>query len=286
MIRKLAPLLAALSLAAGCGGAEQKGALLAQPAGVVRDESPMSLVPAGTFYRGREAPVPIPRGEEPPDSSPGRTLYLDAFYIDRFEVSNDAYARFVAETGHPFPRLRGGGPRWGGDWSRFSWKKGRPPLGAGDLPVTLVSWFDAEAYCAWVGKRLPTEAEWEKAARGTDRRVYPWGDAFAAGRANAGKKYEGPVPGGSFPGGASPYGVMDMAGNVAEWVSDYYDPAYYAVAPARNPKGPARGGLRSARGGYWSQPPEVARTDRRFSGPPAGRHGGVGFRCARPARGR
>lgn len=264
MIRKLAPLLAALSLAAGCVGAEQKGALLAQPAGVVRDESPMSLVPAGTFRRGREAPVPLPRGEEPPDSSPGRTLYLDAFYIDRFEVSNDAYARFVAETGHPFPRLRGSGPRWGGNWSRFSWKEGRPPPGAGDLPVTLVSWFDAEAYCAWVGKRLPTEAEWEKAARGMDARYFPWGSRFDPARLNHAYVHEGTTPAGAFPSGASPYGALDMAGNVFEWTASAF--------------GPGRAVMKG--GGSWDDAPGITRAAARHGRDPKARHLLFGFRCA------
>ncbi len=270
----------------GCGGAGTGGSLPAAPAGVVRDKVPMAAVPAGYFIRGGRGAKP---GEKIPgvdakkkkiDNTPTRRIYLGAFRIDKFEVTNAAYGRFVAATGHSPPRLPGREKPWGGNWSRFVWGGRKPPPGAGDLPVSLVSWFDAEAYCAWAGKRLPSEAEWEKAARGPGGNIYPWGSAPSPGTANFGKRHEGPLPVGSFPSGKSPYGVMDMAGNVAEWANDYYHPAYYARSPDRDPRGPKRGSRRVVRGGNWRDSADKIRTVHRWSGVPSGKHGGVGFRCA------
>lgn len=271
-----------LLLAFGCGRGEPRGRLPVAPVGVVRDKVKMVSVPAGYFIRGRKTrpgakTVPGVSGSKNKvqDNSPERRIYVDAFQIDQFEVTNEAYSRFVSEMGRPPPTVGRSG-----QWSRFAWEGRRPPPGAGDLPVTLVTWFDAEAYCAWAGKRLPTEAEWEKAARGPDGQAYPWGDTPASGAANLEKRYEGPLPGGSFPADRSPYGAIDMAGNVSEWVHDYYDPAAYARSAERNPTGPPRGSLRVVRGGFWRDPLENGRADRRWNGIPSARHGGVGFRCA------
>jgi len=139
--------------------------------------------------------------------APQRKVTLKAFYIDIVEVSNAEYKKFVDATGHKPP---------------LNWEKGNYPAGKANHPVTYVTWQDAVDYATWAGKRLPSEAEWEKAARGTDGRLYPWGDEFDAGRCNVriwGQSLDDTVPVESFPTGASPYGALNMAGNVFEWTT-------------------------------------------------------------------
>jgi len=207
------------------------------------------------------------------DETPRRTIYLDAFYIDRWEVTNREFAAFVAATGYVTDAERKGESK--------TW---RAPDTAGreSYPVVWMSWNDADAYCQWAGKRLPTEAEWEKAARGTDGRIWPWGSNWEAGRANTGDGGAGNVAAvGNYPDSASPYGVMDMTGNVWEWVADWYDPFWYASSPTHNPGGPLSGVSRVLRGGSFRNPPWEVRAVHRHSGGPDGYALDHGFRCAR-----
>lgn len=280
MKRIAALILLAVSGISGCGGSASGGRLPPLPAGAA-NRSPMVFIAAGKFFRGRDAARGLKKKKKKDSASPRRRIFVGAFEIDKFEVTHSAYERFVRSANRRPPGAAGKGR--GGPWERFVWDGKKAPPGTGDIPVTLITWFEAEAYCAWVGKRLPTEAEWEKAARGTDGRIYPWGDSAAPEAANFGKRHSGPLPGGNFALDKSPYGVMDMAGNVAEWVNDYFGPGYYADSPARNPKGPRRGNHRSVRGGFWDSPEKEIRTDWRWHGAPSKSHGGVGVRCARSA---
>ncbi len=235
----------------------------------------MVFVPAGSFLMGSA------EGEK--DEAPPHTVFLDAFAIDRTEVTNAAYALFWKADGGPES------PHTPGSFEGAQWPdvaRERP-----DHPVVGVTWFDAAAYCRWAGKRLPTEAEWEKAARGTDGRVWPWGGAFGGdtGRANVysgGDGYpQSTAPVGRFPSGASPCGALDMAGNVWEWVADWYGSDAYVRSPRKNPKGPDRGGVRTLRGGSWAATRVYARTTYRNSSfLPTERLRDVGFRCAADAR--
>ncbi len=220
----------------------------------------MVLIPAGPFIMG---------SDEESDERPPHRVYLDAFYIDRYPVTNSEYAKFVRDTGHPPP------PHWepyGGTY----------PPGKGNHPVAYVCWFDARDYATWAGKRLPTEAEWEKAARGTDGRRYPWGDRFDSDYCNTDEsEYWDTTPVDAFsPVGDSPYGVADMAGNVWEWVADWYDREYYRRSPARNPRGPEKGRTKVLRGGAWDFDARQARCSARNHEYPGPRHGLIGFRCA------
>ena len=231
------------------------------------DPVPMVTIAAGGFLMGN------PDGVGRADEWPQRSVYLDTFAIDQVEVTNERYMTFVATTGHRNP------PNPYGTGPLLSAK------GIEQLPVVQVTWYDAKAYCSWAKKRLPTEAEWEKAARGTDGRKFPWGSqAPTMKRANFDREWDEENtlhPVGTLPDGDSPYGVKDLSGNAREWVHDWYDSEYYKHAPDRNPRGPEKGIVRSIRGGSWHSPTSDITTSARGRGGFALQTHGTGFRCAR-----
>ena len=231
------------------------------------DPVPMLTILAGRFLMGNA------EGKGRADERPQRSVYLDTFAIDQVEVTNERYMRFVTATGHRNP------PNPYGTGELVSTK------GIEQLPVVQVTWHDAKAYCSWAKKRLPTEAEWEKAARGTDGRKFPWGNEPPTPKqANFDREWEDEKTlhaVGALPEGDSPYGVKDMSGSAREWVQDWYDAEYYKHGPVRNPRGPEKGIVRSIRGGSWHSPISDITTSARGRGGFALQTHGTGFRCAR-----
>jgi formylglycine-generating enzyme required for sulfatase activity len=233
-----------------------------KPASAQHQNWSMALVPAGEFTMGSAT------GDA--DELPVHTVYMDAFFMDKHQLSVAQYARFLEDTRHEVPP----------EWSLINRPQNR------NRPVANVDWADAATYCKWAGKRLPTEAEWEKAARGTDGRTYPWGNQPpTALHANSGKKvwsnHAVLTPVGMFEEGKSPYGIYDMAGNVWEWVGDWYAPDYYKTSPQQNPTGPPTGGSKVIRGGSWGSGQEAMRAADREIHLPSFRGYGTGFRCAK-----
>jgi formylglycine-generating enzyme required for sulfatase activity len=218
----------------------------------------MVLVPGGTFLMGRDSGDAYER--------PSHTVVLAPFFIDRTEVTREAYARFLKETGRKAPD---------------GWQDTDPPGGTERLPVTGVSWDDAVAYATWAGKRLPTEAEWEFAARGDDGRRYPWGNQWRAKRANAFTSAAGRmVEVGSYPEGESPFGLVDVCGNAWEWTASDLE----AYPGGRLPEA-AGADDKVIRGGCWKSNAEQSSTTYRYGWPARGAHDytDTGFRCAMDA---
>lgn len=299
-----------------------------------KDNSVMVVVPATEFKRGTaEAHPDLPANRLVPgkvkpteiklargwegwaleDERPQRTVRLKSFAIDRYEVTNAQYRKFLADVkkngddryAHPDqPKGKDHTPRY--------WKEFNPLLKDPDFtrlaqfspmtftrdntPVVGVDWFDAYAYAKWAGKRLPTEAEWELAARGTDGRRWPWGndwqwglcnivgEKFGADVRSQGKEKDGyiyPAPVGSFAAGRSPYGCDDMAGNAAEWVGDWYAPDAYKTDSSENPRGPKTGAERVVRGGSSQNLPSNVRCAIRAHREPDFKTFILGFRCAK-----
>jgi iron(II)-dependent oxidoreductase len=245
-----------------------------------KDGAEMVWVPAGEFLMGSmDADIaklialrPKLRAALFDDEKPQHKVYLDGYWIYRYTVTVAQYRKFCAETGRKLPEQP--------DWSTDKY------------PVVNVNWYDAAAYAQWAGAHLPTEAQWEKAARGTDARQFPWGNEWNEEKCNGwsdtnpiGKGVNGKcaTPGGSYPQGASPYGVQDMAGNVWEWCRDYYAQNYYARSPAKNPTGPETGEFRVMRGGAWGSSSVTVRAAcRHWETPDATYHDDGGFRCVVP----
>jgi len=236
------------------------------PDGVSREEpipEEMISIPGGPFIRGTD------HGGF--DEQPQRTLVLDTFAIDRTEVTNFQYQQFVDATGH----------RKSGPPARYA--KNMSKMLSINQPVVYVSWEDAEAYCHWKGKRLPTEAEWEKAMRGSDGRLWPWGNVEQPNGANWARVQDGHEVSaivGTVLTDKSPFGVMDGAGNVMEWVEDWYAERYFEEAPEKNPKSPENGVFRVLRGGGYATTGADIRITSRSKMVPDFRDETIGFRCA------
>jgi len=261
----------------------------------------MVLIPAGSFLMGvdkstqadtekmtkRQRLKYAVSKEAFHDEGPAHMVILDPYYMDKYEVSNKQYGEFIKATDHPAPAY----------WDDH--RRNKP-----QQPVSGVNWHDANAYCSWSNKRLPTEAEWEKAARGPEGYKYPWGNEMDPTKANFGRKQEYTANVGAHPEGKSPYGLYNMAGNVFEWVNDWYDPNYYKnTKETVNPQGPQEGVFLSAtgtyvdriatgkkrviRGGSWYAPAEsITNTHRFWNDPMNNSYGvGLGFRCARSVEG-
>lgn len=213
---------------------------------------------------------------------PLHSVFLSTFQMDRYEVSNTQYLRFILRTHRKSP---------------VYWKESRFPVEIANHPVAGVSWFDAVEFCHNNGKRLPKEAEWEKAARGVNEINYPWGNQPADPTlANFGKQlinsnlsielikeslYPPLVDVNAFPEGNSPYGVYQMGGNVMEWVADWWDPGYYLHSPIYNPSGPLKGVHKVVRGGSWNDDPLALRTATRTGMDPSTKTFTIGFRCVK-----
>ena len=253
------------------------------------DAMEMVLVPAGEFTMGSQ-----PNNADPYDSEmPAHKVYLDTFWIDRTEVTNGQYALCVEAGACQAPTAYG---------ALRPNSRTRPDYYGNSVytqyPVVYVDWDAAVAYCTWAGRRLPTEAEWEKAARGTDQRWFPWGNKNVSGKflnlADRGTGYyysynlvddgyRDTSPVGNYPAGASPYGAYDMAGNVLEWTADWFSDSYYSVSPAENPTGPESGTLKVLRGGSLNSGNWSIRSTTRFYLGPEYAYSYIGFRCAASA---
>jgi len=246
----------------------------------------MALIPAGEFWMGRVHYFLIDEvgwlERDRRDDLPAHKVYVNAFFMDKYEVTNQEFARFLDATGSPKP---------------WYWPAGKIAKGEERFPVHDVTWFQADAYCKSVGKRLPTEAEWERAARGgLEKKKFSWGDgglglsgsdtdtqvsaeATNTKRAHVGNPF-GPTTVGSYP--PNGYGLFDMTGNVWEWINDWYDRDYYTVTPDRNPPGPSTGTYKVIRGGGWSDDDDrnLMNHYRNFADPSKGAST-IGFRCAK-----
>ncbi len=239
------------------------------------DSEEMVLIPAGPFIMGSRQslvelnPVDLLNTDRhalgPED--PAHETILDDYYIDRFEVTNGDYMKFVEASGAAKPRTHD-----------------NPDFNDPRQPVAGVNWKEANAYCEWRGKRLPSEAEWEKAGRGKRPVKYPWGnEAPESSRLNYNEELNKTTPVGSYEAGKSDYGVHDLSGNVAEWTNDWHLPEYYLFSPKENPPGPEKGQYKVLRGGNWRNNADDVRLTYRNATIPSLRNLGVGFRCAKNA---
>lgn len=216
----------------------------------------MILIPAGSFIMGSD--------NNQAAAKPAHEVYLDAYYIDKFEVTNERYLECLEDG---YCNSGGSSRLYNSIWDNH--------------PVMDVTWYEAQDYCQWRGGRLPTEAEWEKAARGTDERLFPWGnEPVTCERARYGDCGWFTVQVGQHPDGVSPYGVHDMAGNAWEWTLDWYKQDYYSYSPLENPQGPSEDtGWKSTRGGAWFYMAGLMTAVWRNHAPPSAAYSYLGFRC-------
>jgi eukaryotic-like serine/threonine-protein kinase len=232
-----------------------------------KDGMQMVFVPAGEFWMGSSEEDLAAKGDEKPQHK----VYLDAFWIDRTEVTIAMYNQCVHAGTCQYP--------YGTSADEIHSFYQNPENA--DYPINT-TWTDAGTYCRWAGRHLPSEAEWEKAARGTDGRLYPWGNTPPGpDLLNFNSLLGSTTRVGSYPGGASPYGALDMAGNLWEWVTDWYDHAYYVNSPSSNPTGPAPQAYRACRGGSWNSSAKVVRAATRGNQDPGQCDGLVGIRCSK-----
>jgi sulfatase modifying factor 1 len=249
-------------------GTAPSGAPSTLPAGS-GDEVELVHIPAGEFTMGHKDSY---------DTLPVRRMNLPAFFIDKYEVTNKRYKRFIDATGYKVP--------WSQDPAvaayAWIWQERMYPQGKSDDPVVLVSWNDAKAFCTWAGKSIPTEAQWEKAARGANGKPYPWGNTWEAAKANtaeSGLKQTAPV--GAFKEDVSEYGVNDLAGNVSEWVEEWFAP--YEGNPMTNYE--ERNKYKVLRGGSWDYSRSIANGYHRQYALPQSQMAAIGFRCVKAADG-
>ncbi len=245
--------------------------------------APMVFVPEGEFLMGASdiqaqaalvqllEVCSVCQADALDDLKPQHTIFLDVFWIDKFEVTNAQYKKCVDAGKCQAPSVLTSNTRQSyfgnSDYDNF--------------PVLYVSWQEAKTFCEWASKRLPTEAEWEKAARGTDGRNYPWGESWSDVQINIEERIRDTASVGNYPDDTSPYGVMDMGSDVREWVADWYVADYYANSPQKNPQGPDSGQFRMVRGGSWGAYRFSALTFFRGYWEPETREHYIGIRCAK-----
>ncbi len=234
----------------------------------------MALVPAGPYLLGS------PEGEGDPDERPAAEIYLDAFYLDKTEVTLDEYMRFSKVTSGSYPEWAAPAGKFNLETGRDGYYRRLAPLikACGDCPVFGVTWQNAKDYCLWKNKRLPTEAEWEAAARAGSKTPYSYGPGSAAHAHAWIESNSGEVPRPVSKKKPNKLGFYDLHGNVWEWVADYYDKAYYPLRPKKNPEGPPAGTSRVIRGGSWSADADSGRSANRASAKAP--NDDIGFRCA------
>ncbi len=230
----------------------------------------MVLFPAGEFEMGS------PKGTGKKNEYPKHKVYLNAFYLDKFEVTFADFEAYLATHLKKYPTITG-------------WVDRKARADMINKPIFGLQWKRCRNYCEWREKRMPTEAEWERAARGTENRIYPWGneppDKTRANFGNCCFVQKGKVHNevGHYKKGNTAEGISDLGGNVAEWVSDWYDKKYYKKAPYKNPKGPKKGKYHVIRGGAWNSLPMYLRSSSRYGDSDGKDYYGIGCRCAKDA---